>query len=242
MFFKLSSANIVNTLFIIIFMGLPQQAFAENSNNKHDIYNKLSEEVRFIPIDNQRGLSRVDTSPRIDTFALMRSIMKLAGPLYVVTVTSLKTQYVIKQDYLNLTVNTKETGYLTLLSVGSSGNIFQLFPNNFDQDNHIESGETLMLPRAKWRIRSNGPAGINRFVAIITSSPNKFEGLGIPAGPFLKFDNTETTIEKFIARLSAKDKHCLSVNEKARDFIIEEAKNCESSYGAAIVDIVEIEI
>jgi len=227
-------------------IGCPLQVLAE-SNDKLSIYNKLSEGVSYIPLKNQRGLSRVDTpsrvetSPRIDTFKLMSSIITLADKNYAVKLTSSKKQYIIKKDFLNLIVYSDKTGYLTLLTVGSSGNIFQLFPNNIDKNNNIEAGKPLKLPRTKWRIRSNGPAGINRFIAVITSSPNKFEGIGIPAGPYFKFDNTETTIAKFIARLSAEDNYCSDSNEKARDFIIEDTVSCDPSYGAAIVDINEIE-
>ena len=50
------------------------------------------------------------------------------------------------EDILTLTVRPKRNCYLTVLNWGPSGNLTQLFPNKFDQNNRLQGGKEYTLP------------------------------------------------------------------------------------------------
>jgi len=98
----------------------------------------------------------------------------------------------------------------------------------------------MRLPKPAWRIKSNGPAGTNRFMAVVSSTPDRFAGLGIPAGPFAKVNNTAGSAKDIVMRLITPAQNCgASEINKRRDFEAE-ADPCSSSYGAGLVDIEEV--
>jgi Domain of unknown function (DUF4384) len=63
--------------------------------------------------------------------------------------------------------------------LSSAGDMLQLFPNQLDKRNRIKVGETLRLPRASWPLEAGGPAGTNRFIAVVTKSERDFANSGI---------------------------------------------------------------
>ena len=80
-----------------------------------------------------------------------------------VSVNLAKTQLKIAQDALDMTVQSDKPGYVYVALAGSDNkSVYMLFPNDLDQNNKIEAGQTLQLPRANWRVRSAGPAGTNK--------------------------------------------------------------------------------
>lgn len=181
----------------------------------------------------QRGLSRVDTHSVMDT------VYEHADQSYMLSLESEKKEYVIGKDFLRLRIKAAKEGYLTLLTVGTTGTIYQLFPNNLDSSNYISAGRVLELPRAEWRIRSQGPAGKNRFIALVTTYPKPFEGLWVKAGPFLKLDSNHSIVDKFFAKLTGRDGPCEAVISEERDFSVEGVTQCDFAYGAAWLDIYE---
>lgn len=62
--------------------------------------------------------------------------------------------------------------YLTLMDIGTSGNITILFPNRFNQDNLIQGGQTYVIPAPGYgfKINVNGPPGIDWVKAIATTT------------------------------------------------------------------------
>lgn len=63
--------------------------------------------------------------------------------------------------------------YLTLLDVGTSGNLRILFPNRFQQEHRVTAGRVYAVPSkgAPFRIEANGPPGLERVKGIATSRP-----------------------------------------------------------------------
>ena len=76
-------------------------------------------------------------------------------------------------ETLRLAVRSNEDAYVTVLSVGASGRVTQLFPNNYQSDNRIRAGQTLEIPSeaSESRIKVKGPVGIELIKVIATSKP-----------------------------------------------------------------------
>ena len=85
-----------------------------------------------------------------------------------VRVTLTKDQLVIGKDSLEFSVQSERAGYVYAALAGSDGKaLYMLFPNDLDQNNRIEAGQTLKLPQGKWRIKSSGPVGANHLLVMV---------------------------------------------------------------------------
>lgn len=175
----------------------------------------------------------------ISSAELLSTIQRNADQRQTVNLRSLKSAYKVGQDFLELEVSSSKGGYLTLFSVGSSGRIFQLFPNALDSNNRIEANVTLRLPRPEWRVPAGGPPGKNRFLALVSSAPNMFADLGVPvAGRFKAIDATGANAKDIVERLISPATGCNA--RSTRDFDSPQLNPCASSYGAGLVDVMEV--
>lgn len=177
------------------------------------------------------------SSTPIDAAALLSTIQQAADPRIKVDIKATKQSYKIGTDFLELSVTSSTTGYVTLLLVGSSGNVLKLFPNRVDSNNAIAANTTITLPRPSWRLRSLGPAGRNRLLVVVSKSVDTFADLGQSAGNFQSVANTIGNAQAFVARLSGTLADC-KPTQGQRDFGVED-NPCSSSYGAALVDVYE---
>ena len=151
-----------------------------------------------------------------------------------VTVAAEKASVVIGKDRFNFTVHATKAGYLYVQMVGSdSNNFYLLFPNAVDKNNRIAAGETLKLPRKGWRMDVGGPAGTDRFVAIVSDVPRDFGSAGLVAGdPFSEFP---------IARAHALQRaYTGSTPLFAGTPNCGKAATCSPAYGASLFTINEI--
>jgi hypothetical protein len=175
-----------------------------------------------------------------------------------------QSAYRIGKDYVQFDIRSSHAGHVYLLMLGSDGQTFDLlFPNRKDAENRIEAGETLQLPRASWRLKPGGPAGINHVLALVSDAPRDFSGLALrSAGPFSLAETTlantrglrmmsenpaqtpgcqerARTRTLFIADAEAESvvasTAVLQATEKPADSV------CSSSYGAALVEIQEVD-
>lgn len=155
----------------------------------------------------------------------------------------------IGRDALDFSLFSREEGYVYLLMVGSDGQTFDLlFPNRLDRENFVRAGETLRLPRATWQLKSQGPAGKNTLLAIVSDAPRDFAKLGLQAaGPFSNVAATAVTA-KDIQLVSATSAHagtaeCAddkpSTGSATRNLAIQ--KRCSSVYGAALLSVEEVQ-
>jgi len=178
---------------------------------------------------------------KIDSLQLLETIRNNSDQTHTVKIKSAKEFYKIKRDYLDLEILSDKSGYLTLFSVGSSGRIFQLFPNNLDNDNKINANEAVKIPRMAWRIPSGGPAGNNRFLAVVSGLPDQFDNLGIPVGKrFKAMEANALNAKEIMQRLINPAPGCVLQNER-RDFSDVEVNPCSSGYGAGIIDVKEVD-
>ncbi|MBI3897477.1 MAG: protein kinase [Gammaproteobacteria bacterium] len=108
---------------------------------------------------------------------------------HTVTVSAEKPVVRIGQDRLRFSISASKPGYLYVLTLGTNQSDFGLlFPNGIDRDNRIEAEKVLTLPGERWPLKATGPAGTDRFVAIVSDMPRDFSGLRpTPNDIFLTF-------------------------------------------------------
>lgn len=195
------------------------------------------------------------TDVRIKSEALFEMIYRGSDANQIVKLQPIKSLYKIGVDFIEFEITSNRSGYLTLFSVGSSGKIYKLFPNKFDSSNYITVGMNLKLPRDTWRLRSHGPAGLSKFMAVISNTSDRFAGMGLPEGPYSKLENTLETAKAIVSRVMPDGNSC--VPPSTRDFFSEsnlcvpkcvnsgrdflpEGNPCQSDYGASISVVTEI--
>ncbi|MDI9333968.1 MAG: caspase family protein [Cytophagales bacterium] len=103
-----------------------------------------------------------------------------------VTLTTNKTQLKIGQDTLDFSVKSDKAGYVYVALAGSDNqSLYVLFPNDLDKNNRIEAGQTMALPRINWKVRAQGPEGVNQLLVMVTDGPRDLTALAKnKAGPF----------------------------------------------------------
>ena len=157
-----------------------------------------------------------------------------------VTVTLAKPDLVIGKDALEFSVQSDRAGYVYAALAGSDGKaLYMLFPNDLDQNNRIEAGQTLKLPQGNWRIKSSGPAGTNHLLVMVADAPRDLTALGgRKSGPFLTSLNDAAGRAQLGALMTTSklvsSQVCLTAAA---------AKNnplCSDAYGASLVQVREV--
>jgi hypothetical protein len=76
-------------------------------------------------------------------------------------------------DHLTVYVRPKQTSYITVLNVGTSGKVNVIFPNFYQKDTKVRAGHTISIPaeKARWRIDVAGPPGVEVIQVIASSHP-----------------------------------------------------------------------
>jgi len=105
-----------------------------------------------------------------------------------VTVTLAADTLRIGADALDFSVTSSHAGDVYIAMLGSDRqSLTLLFPNELDGRNHIAAGESLLLPRASWRIVAGGPKGDDTLLVMVTDGPRDLTTLaGGKAGPFAR--------------------------------------------------------
>ena len=80
-----------------------------------------------------------------------------------------------RADAVRIFVKTNEDAYVTIVNVGPSGKVTQLFPNAFQQSNRVAANRTLEVPSANGgaRINVSGPVGAELIKVFVSSEPIK---------------------------------------------------------------------
>jgi Domain of unknown function (DUF4384) len=78
-------------------------------------------------------------------------------------------------DAVRIFVKTNEDAYVTMINVGPSGKVTQLFPNAFQQSNRVAANRPLEVPSANGssRINVSGPVGAELIKVFVSSEPIK---------------------------------------------------------------------
>ena len=157
-----------------------------------------------------------------------------------VRVTLTKDQLVIGKDALEFSVQSDRGGYVYAALAGSDGKaLYMLFPNDLDQNNRIEAGQTLKLPQGKWRIKSSGPVGTNHLLVMVADAPRYLQALSAKKeGPFMTSLNDANGRAQLGALLTSSKAISTVVCQNAAS-----AKNnplCSDAYGASLLSIKEV--
>jgi hypothetical protein len=154
-----------------------------------------------------------------------------------------KQAFRIGVDDVDFTLTSSHAGYLYIMMVGSDGKTFDmLFPNALDNNNQLQAGQTVRLPRPNWQVKAGGPAGKNHLLAIVADSPRDFAKMGmVPAGPF-SIVPASTSSSKDIQLVTstsanAESKECEAPSTH-RTLMVQ--KRCSNAYGAALMVLEEV--
>lgn len=81
-------------------------------------------------------------------------------------------------DQIVISAKAKSDGYLTIIDVGTSGKIRQLFPNKYQRDNRVRKGDVIKIPadNANYRYTVTGPAGTELIKAFLTENQANIYG------------------------------------------------------------------
>jgi len=109
-----------------------------------------------------------------DEFA---KVMSAQTPGFGVEAAATKPQLRIGKDSLGFTVKSARDGFVQVLVLGPDGAAALLFPNAQASDNRIKAGETLLLPKASWKLDTVEPAGAEHFLIIVSAQPRDYSEL-----------------------------------------------------------------
>ncbi len=157
-----------------------------------------------------------------------------------VQVTTVKDKLKVGQDGLDFSVQSERAGFVYVALAGSDNkSVYLLFPNDLDQNNKIEAGQPLLLPRPNWRVKAAGPAGTNNLLVMVADGPRDLRSLsGSKAGPFVSSLNDA----QGRARLGALMVNSEALSSQACTSADARRSNpqCSDAYGASMFAVDEV--
>ncbi len=157
-----------------------------------------------------------------------------------VQVTLTKDKLKIGQDTLDFLVQSERAGFLYIAMAGSDNkSLYMLFPNDLDQDNRVEAGKQVTLPRPNWRVRASGPEGKNTLLVFVADAPRDLKSLSASkAGPFISSLNDAQGRASLGALMSTSSlvssQECTSAGSRRNNPL------CSDAYGATLISVEEI--
>jgi hypothetical protein len=131
-----------------------------------------------------------------------------------------KASYVVGEK-VTFFVQAEQDCYLTLIDIGTSGNVTVLFPNAYDRNNRIAAGRRYEIPGAGYGfdIHVNGPPGVERLKAIATTQPfTLFENMDLSQGFFGLTRNRVETVQDF--KVASKEIAATQWNDATFDLLV----------------------
>lgn len=77
--------------------------------------------------------------------ALLAALQQGADKTCQITAQSNQLGYGVDKDELTITLSSNQSGYLSIFAIGSSTELYQIFPNVYDADNHIAADNPITL-------------------------------------------------------------------------------------------------
>jgi Domain of unknown function (DUF4384) len=156
-----------------------------------------------------------------------------------------KDKLTIGKDSLDLMVQSDRAGFVYVAMAGSDNQSLDLlFPNDLDQNNRIEAGKQLALPRPNWSVKAGGPAGRNNLLVFVADGPRDLTQLAAnqattkKSGPFVTSLNTSAGRANLGALMSTgktvTTQECTSFLSRRNNPL------CSDAYGAAMVVVDEV--
>jgi Caspase domain/Domain of unknown function (DUF4384) len=157
-----------------------------------------------------------------------------------VQVTLTKDKLKIGQDTLDFLVQSERAGYLYIAMAGSDNkSLYMLFPNDLDQNNRVEAGKQISLPRPNWRVRASGPEGKNTLLVFVSDAPRDLNSLAVSkAGPFISSLNDTYGRASLGSLMSTSamvgSQECTAGSSRRNNPF------CSDAYGATLLSVDEI--
>lgn len=194
-----------------------------------------------IPLPSSAAAPAVTATANAGPLAALKDIYNSRDDRRLVTLQAERSTLRIGRDDINLTLTSREGGYVYMLMVGSDGQTFDLlFPNQLDRNNVIEAGATLRLPRPNWQLGAEGPPGRDSLLAIVTDSPCDFGSAGLkPSGPFSVLDAMAAKDIQLVTAGAAKPATAECADQTTMRTLAVK-KRCSTAYGAALLTIEEV--
>ena len=157
-----------------------------------------------------------------------------------VRVSPVKARLTVGQDALDFSVQSDRAGFVYVALAGSDNkSVYLLFPNELDQNNKIEAGQLLLLPRPNWRVKAAGPAGIDNLLVMVADGPRDLNALaGSQAGPFMSSLNDAQGRAKLGALMTSSQ--TLSGQACASAVARRSNAQCSDAYGASMFAVEEL--
>jgi len=129
---------------------------------------------------------------------------------------------------LKVFVRPKETSYITVLNVGSSGRVAVIFPNHYQRNMRVRAGETVRIPAegANWHIDVAGPPGVEVIKIIASREPLRLRELERLAGasedqPLVSLDRTgEEVARDLVPQLESKTKGAVIIPGGVKSLLV----------------------
>ncbi|MBI3825978.1 MAG: DUF4384 domain-containing protein [Candidatus Rokubacteria bacterium] len=99
-------------------------------------------------------------------------------------------------DTITFGLRVNRDAYVTLVDIGTSGDVTVIYPNRFSPSHFVRGGEDVMIPgaAATFTLRVQAPPGFEQVKAIVTEDPIKLHSSDFgPGGPvFRSLDRVQT--------------------------------------------------
>lgn len=104
-------------------------------------------------------------------------------------------------DTVRVAVAVEKDCRLSLVSLGTSGKAVRLFPNEFQPDDVIRAGQTVLIPsiRSPIQFKARGPAGVEGLIATCSSLNAKAELPAIVPGEFANIGDVGSVTRDLVA-------------------------------------------
>ncbi len=179
----------------------------------------------------------VATAPTRAPFEPARLLTELAAAgasAQAATVTMSRTQLQIGKDNFRFTVRAAQAGYVYVLMLDAERrHLYLMFPNALDKHNAIGAGKTLKVPSADVSLVSQGPAGIDQFVVMVSDQPRDFAAAGLQVGDPLSEFSFDAARRAYQSRSA--DTPLLAGEVRCAD-----AAACSTRFGTAAFNIEEV--
>jgi hypothetical protein len=129
-----------------------------------------------------------------------------------------KTRYRVG-DRLSLSFETNRDAFLTIVNVGTSGEVTILYPNRFSGGHGVKAGRTYRIPEASdsYELELKGPPGVELVYALLTLKPVLFLAADF-SSPGAVFPSTTDRVSRVTRDINVAAKS-IPLREQARAMI-----------------------
>jgi hypothetical protein len=157
-----------------------------------------------------------------DASKVLQQIFEQRSASIGVEAEAARTRLVIGRDALQLTVNSDQSGYLTVLMAKPAGELLQIFPDQKQREFRIDPA----FPARLSHIVAKGPPGVDHILCIVSAKPLRLAPESAAGEDFPRLNLSRMTS----APGAAAPLRCAS-----------SAIGCEAAFGATLLEISEIE-